>query len=78
MSGWLIAVMAGATFLAVGAAFWFNGGAILKQLVTVLAQAAYDALVDDRMPPEQEAAWRDCQRRGGRWDRAKKRCVEPR
>ena len=27
-----------------------------------------------RMDAETEQAWRDCQRRGGRWDHVRKRC----
>ncbi len=27
-----------------------------------------------RMPPEEEAEWRDCQKRGGRWNHHTRRC----
>lgn len=31
-------------------------------------------IVSKRMPPEKEAEWRDCLRRGGEWDHIRKRC----
>ena len=32
------------------------------------------AYISKRMPPEDEAAWRKCMLRGGKWDHRKRRC----
>lgn len=66
-----------------GAAVWFafQRSDFVAGLVAAAAAAAWKAIapqIAKRMSPEDEARWRDCQRRGGRWDARKKRCVEPR
>jgi hypothetical protein len=78
MSGWLIAGLAVAFFAAAVVALRLWGAQIAAGLVRIAAQAALDTLEADRMSEAEEAAWRDCQRRGGKWDARKKRCVEPR
>lgn len=69
---------AGGLFIVAAAATWFQWDRIVKMLITWAASAAWKAIKADRMDPETEARWRDCQKRGGRWDAVKKRCVEPR
>lgn len=76
---WLEIIAIGMVLLGVGAAgflvaqrpsFWFGLG-------TVALQAAFKAILPHlakRMTPEQEAAFRDCVRRGGEWDYHRKRC----
>lgn len=47
-------------------AFWVGlAKEVAKGLVPIIAK---------RMPPEQEAAWRDCIRRNGKWNHQKRRC----
>lgn len=70
----------GAILLAVAAAavwFAFQRPDFVGGLIAVAAAAAIKAAlpqVTKRMPPEKEAEWRDCMRRGGEWDYRKKRC----
>ena len=82
MNGWLVAGLVSAFCLASLAAFRLWGPQLLAGLIRIGADAAWKAiragLKANRMDPETEARWRDCQRRGGKWDHAKKRCVEPR
>jgi hypothetical protein len=63
----LIAGLAiGTYFVARAPEFWIGLlSHVVKSMVPVLSK---------RMPPEQEAAWRDCIKRGGEWDHARKRC----
>lgn len=57
---------AGAFLVAQRPSFWIEFGARL-------IKATLPALLK-RMPPEKEAEWRDCVRRGGEWDHFRKRC----
>lgn len=63
----LIAGLAiGTYFVARAPEFWIGIlSHVIKSMVPVLTK---------RMPPEQEAAWRDCIRRGGKWNNHKRRC----
>lgn len=63
----LIAGLAiGTYFVARAPEFWIGMlSHVIKSMVPVLAK---------RLPPEQEAAWRDCIRRGGKWNNHKRRC----
>lgn len=66
----LIAIVAGlvlgAYFAAPKPALWVGlAKEVAKELIPVVTK---------RMPPEQEAAWRDCIRRNGKWNHQKKRC----
>jgi hypothetical protein len=57
---------AGAFLVAQRPSFWIEFGArLIKVALPVLLK---------RMPPEKEAEWRDCVRRGGEWDHFRKRC----
>lgn len=78
MNGWLIAALVLAFGLASVVALRLWGPQIVGGLVRLGVEKAWAALKADRMTPEQEAAWRDCQRRGGRWDPIKKRCTDRR
>lgn len=78
----LIWLAAAVLLLVAGVAVWFafQRPEFVAGLVAAAAGAAWRALLPEigrRMPPEDEARWRDCQRRGGRWDARKKRCVDP-
>ena len=56
----------GTYFIARSPEFWAGLlSHVIKSMLPTLAK---------RMPPEQEAAWRDCQRRGGKWNNHKRRC----
>ena len=68
----------GGLFIVAAAATWFLWPQIVKALVAWGLEAAWGVLKADRMDPETEARWRECQRRGGRWDARRKRCIEPR
>lgn len=66
----LLGLFAGAFLWAQRPAFWIAfftrlGRALLPGVVSYLTK---------RMPPEKEAEWRDCMRRGGEWDHIRKRC----
>jgi hypothetical protein len=66
----LIGVIAGGVLVAQRPSFWFGLG-------TVMFRAGMPHLIEyitKRMPPEQEAEWRKCQLRGGKWNHRKKRC----
>jgi hypothetical protein len=66
----LVGLMAGGYIAAQRPAFWIEfGGRIFKKLLPIIF-----AYATKRMPPEQEKAWRDCERRGGKWNHFKKRC----
>lgn len=73
---WIIAAL----LLAVAAvSVWlaFQNPHFVLGLATAAVGAAVKAAiptVTKRMPPELEKAWRDCQRRGGKWNHQKKRC----
>ena len=74
MTGWLIFGLSVAFGLAAIVALRLWGARIVAGLARIAAEAAWDALATDRMDPETEAKWRDCQRRGGKWDHRNKRC----
>lgn len=57
---------AGTYFVAQSPAFWVG---LVKEVVRGLIP-----IITKRMPPEQEAAWRDCVRRNGKWNHLKNRC----
>lgn len=66
-------------FLGVGAAgflvaqrpsFWFGMATVVFKAVLPFV----NKYVTKRMSPEEEAAWRKCQLRGGKWNHLKKRC----
>jgi hypothetical protein len=66
----LIAMVVG---LAIGTYFVARSPAFWVDMITHVVRGLVPVLTK-RMPPEQEAAWRDCIRRGGKWDHLKKRC----
>lgn len=66
----LIGVAAGTAMVVRSPTFWVGmGHAIVKA-----AMPAILAVVLKRMPPEEEKAWRECERRGGKWNHRKRRC----
>lgn len=66
----LIALVAG---LAIGTYFVARSPSFWVDMITHVVRGLVPIL-NKRMTPEQEAAWRDCIRRNGRWDPIKKRC----
>lgn len=64
---------AGAFLVSQRPSFWIEFGA---RLGTVLFKALLPKLMllAQRMPADEEKAWRDCQKRGGRWNYQKRRC----
>lgn len=61
---------AGAFLVAQRPAFWVEFGfRILKAVLPSIW-----GYLSKRMTPAQEKAWRECERRGGRWNHLKKRC----
>lgn len=60
----------GAFLVAQRPSFWIGLG---KAVVTAFLPAIVK-VVSKRMRPEQEAAFRDCNRRGGQWDHIRKKC----
>lgn len=61
---------AGAFLVAQRPAFWIEFGArLLKAMLPRVVQ-----IVTKRMPPEDEAAWRRCQLRGGKWNHRTRKC----
>ena len=70
----------GAVILAVAAvSVWyaFQRPDFVAGLAAVAAAAAWKAIAPDllkRMDAETEARWRDCQRRGGKWNHRTRRC----
>jgi hypothetical protein len=66
----LVGLMAGGYIAAQRPSFWVEFGVrIIKKLSPFMI-----SYFTKRMPPEQEKAWRDCQRRGGKWNHIKRRC----
>lgn len=61
---------AGAFLVAQRPSFW---AALASSAVKAALPAAISVLTK-RMPPDQEKAWRDCQKRGGKWNHLKRRC----
>jgi nucleoside recognition membrane protein YjiH len=57
---------AGAFLVAQRPSFWIEFGVrIFKAILPTILK---------RMPPEEEAAWRKCMLRGGKWNHRKRRC----
>lgn len=63
-----LGICAGGFLVAQRPTFWAG-------LVAVGIKAALPHLLK-RMPPEQEQAFRDCYRRGGKWDHLRRRCKD--
>ncbi len=62
----LVGIGAGGFLVAQRPTFWLGMlGEVFKSALPIITK---------RMPPEQEAAWRDCIRRNGKWNHQKKRC----
>jgi hypothetical protein len=61
-----------------GASFMvFRSPAFWGDVISEIATKAWPEIVKvftKRMDPETEKAWRDCQRRGGKWNQHKRRC----
>lgn len=66
----LLGLGAGGFMVARSPVFWIGFG---KALFAALAPAVF-AYITKRMDPATEAAWRECERRGGKWNHIKKRC----
>ena len=66
----LAGIFAGAVLVAQRPSFWYG---ISSEAVKAVIPKVVE-LVITRMPPEQEKAWRDCERRGGKWNHRKRRC----
>ena len=66
----LAGIFAGAVLVAQRPSFWYGiGSEAVKAVIPKVVE-----LVITRMPPDQEKAWRDCERRGGKWNHRKRRC----
>jgi hypothetical protein len=68
-----------AVLLGVGSAAFLvmRSPAFWGDLVTQIASKAWPEIMKiltKRMDPETEKRWRECQRRGGKWDHVRKRC----
>jgi hypothetical protein len=50
--------------------FWGN---VIKE-IALKAWPAIQQVLTKRMDPETEKRWRECERRGGKWDHMRKRC----
>lgn len=61
---------AGAFLVAQRPSFWIEFGARLLQRLA----PRIIAYITKRMPPEDEAAWRKCQLRGGKWNPRTRKC----
>lgn len=79
MTGWigfalaaaiLIGVAAGTALIVRNPNWWLGMG----RAIVAAAMPEVLWVITKRMTPEQEKAWRDCERRGGRWNHLKKRC----
>lgn len=65
----LAGLFAGAVLVAQRPTFWLGLGTVLfKALLPKLM------LLAQRMPPDEEKAWRECQKRGGKWNYRTKKC----
>lgn len=65
-----LGIVAGVALIMQRPSFWFGLGmvayrAALPELIRIATR---------RMSPKDEQAWRDCQRRSGRWNHIKRRC----
>lgn len=66
----LVGLTAGGYMAAQRPAFWIElGGRLIKAFLPYAI-----SYVTKRMPPEEEAAWRKCQLRGGKWNYRTRRC----
>jgi hypothetical protein len=66
----VIAAAAGAfSFFRSPGAYITIGGAVWQKLTPIIF-----AYITKRMKPEEEAAWRKCQLRGGKWNHRTRRC----
>lgn len=65
-----LGLAAGGYIAAQRPAFWMEFGARLLKAFLPFAIS----YVTKRMPPDEEAAWRKCQLRGGKWNYRTKRC----
>lgn len=76
VSALVVAVLVGITgaaFLVMRSpAFWGDVG---KELLTKAWPQIW-AVLSKRMDPETEKRWRECERRGGKWDYVRKRCLD--
>lgn len=67
-----LGLMAGAFIFARRPSFWIEFGTqIFAKLLPVVWR-----FVSKRMDPETERRWRECERRGGKWDNVRKRCLD--
>jgi hypothetical protein len=61
-----------------GASFMvFRSPAFWGDVISEIATKAWPEIVKvftKRMDPETERRWRECERRGGKWDHMRKRC----
>jgi hypothetical protein len=61
-----------------GASFMvFRSPAFWGDVISEIAAKAWPEIVKvftKRMDPETEKRWRECERRGGKWDHMRKRC----
>ena len=65
-----VGLAAGGYIAAQRPAFWIEfGGRIIRAFLPVAI-----SYVTKRMQPDEEAAWRKCQLRGGKWNYRTKRC----
>jgi hypothetical protein len=65
-----LGLFAGAYVVSQRPSFWLEFGTrLLAKLLPLIWR-----VVSKRMDPETEKAWRDCQRRGGKWNYHRRRC----
>lgn len=65
-----IGLLGGAYAVAQRPAFWIEfGGRMVKAVMPRII-----AHITKRMPEDQERAWRECERRGGRWNHRTRKC----
>ena len=70
----LIGAVIGSILLFRNPAAWIGfGKAAFKELRPLIVGVMMSTVLK-RMPPEDEAAWRKCELRGGKWNRRKRRC----
>lgn len=69
-AGLVIGVAAGTMLVVRNPVFWVG----LGQEIAKAALPAILAIILKRKPPAEEQAWRECQRRGGRWNDRTRRC----
>ena len=69
-AGLVLGVAAGTMLVVRNPAWWVGLG---REVIKAAMPAIMSAVLK-RMPPEQEKAWRDCQRKGGKWNHRTRRC----